>query len=65
MFLLFQVTNSQYDLVSLFGSAQNLTTVQLVFTLAEAKIGCLVYANGWSGGTVVTITLLFTFIMFF
>jgi hypothetical protein len=26
------------------------------------KIGRLVYANGWSGGTVVTITLLFTFI---
>jgi hypothetical protein len=31
-------------------------------TLAETKIGRLVYANGWSGGTVVTITLLFTFI---
>jgi hypothetical protein len=32
-------------------------------TLAETKIGRLVYANSWSGGTVVTITLLFTFIM--
>jgi hypothetical protein len=29
----------------------------------KQKIGCLVYANGWPGGTVVTITLLFTFIM--
>jgi hypothetical protein len=29
----------------------------------ETKIGRLVYANGWSGGAVVTITLLFTFIM--
>jgi hypothetical protein len=32
-------------------------------TLAETEIGRLVYANGQSGGTVVTITLLFTFIM--
>jgi hypothetical protein len=31
-------------------------------TLAETKIGRLVYANGRLGGTVVTITLLFTFI---
>jgi hypothetical protein len=31
--------------------------------LAETKIGRLVYANGLLGGTVVTITLLFTFIM--
>jgi hypothetical protein len=31
-------------------------------TLAETKIGRLVYANGRQGGTVVTITLLFTFI---
>jgi hypothetical protein len=34
-----------------------------VCTLAETKIGRLAYANGQSGGTVVTITLLFTFIM--
>jgi hypothetical protein len=34
----------------------------LLCTLAETKIGSLVYANGWLGGTVVTITLLFTFI---
>jgi hypothetical protein len=34
-----------------------------VHTLAETKIGRLVYANGRPGGTVVTITLLFTFIM--
>jgi hypothetical protein len=33
------------------------------FTLAEIKIGRLVYASGRSGGTVVTITLLFTFII--
>jgi hypothetical protein len=32
-------------------------------TLAETKIGRLVYANGRSGGTVATIPLLFTFIM--
>jgi hypothetical protein len=32
-------------------------------TLAETKIGRLVYANGRSGGTVVTITFLLTFIM--
>jgi hypothetical protein len=32
-------------------------------TLADTKIGRLVHASGWSGGTVVTITLLFTFIM--
>jgi hypothetical protein len=32
-------------------------------TLAETKNGRLVYANGRSGGTDVTITLLFTFIM--
>jgi hypothetical protein len=31
--------------------------------LSRKQIGRLVYANGWSGGTVVTITLLFTFIM--
>jgi hypothetical protein len=37
--------------------------VEAVCTLAETKIGRLVYANGWSGGTVVTITLLFVFIM--
>jgi hypothetical protein len=36
---------------------------QAVGTLAETKIGRLVYANGRLGGTVVTITLLFTFIM--
>jgi hypothetical protein len=35
----------------------------IISTLAEKKIGHLVYANGWSGSTVVTITLLFTFIM--
>jgi hypothetical protein len=34
-----------------------------ICTLAETKIGCLVNANGWLGGRVVTITLLFTFIM--
>jgi hypothetical protein len=32
------------------------------YTLAETKIGRLVYANGRLGGIVVTITLLFTFI---
>jgi hypothetical protein len=32
-------------------------------TLTEKRIGRLIYANGRSGGTVVTITLLFTFIM--
>jgi hypothetical protein len=32
-------------------------------TLTETKIDCLVYASGWSGGTDVIITLLFTFIM--
>jgi hypothetical protein len=32
-------------------------------TLAETKIGRLVYASGRSGGTVVTIILLFNFIM--
>jgi hypothetical protein len=31
--------------------------------LAETKIGLLAYANGRLGGTVVTITLLFIFIM--
>jgi hypothetical protein len=34
-----------------------------ICTLAETKIGRLVYANGRSGGAVVTINLLFTFIM--
>jgi hypothetical protein len=34
-----------------------------VCTLAETQIGRLVYVSGWSGGTVVTITLLFTFMM--
>jgi hypothetical protein len=33
-----------------------------VCTLAETKNGFLVYSNGQLGGTVVTITLLFTFI---
>jgi hypothetical protein len=37
--------------------------IQLLCTFAETKIGHLVYANGRSGGTAVTITLLFTFIM--
>jgi hypothetical protein len=32
-------------------------------TLTETKTGRLVYANGWTGSTVLTITLLFTFIM--
>jgi hypothetical protein len=32
-------------------------------TLPETKIGSLVYANGRRGGTVVTITLLITFII--
>jgi hypothetical protein len=34
-----------------------------VCTLAETKIGRLVYTNARTGGTVVTIILLFTFIM--
>jgi hypothetical protein len=34
-----------------------------ICTLAETKIGRLVYSNGRQGGTVVTITLLFTFII--
>jgi hypothetical protein len=34
----------------------------LLCTLTETKIGRLVYANGQLGGTVVTITLLFTLI---
>jgi hypothetical protein len=37
--------------------------VEIICTLAETKIGRLVYANGRPGGTVVTITLLFTFMM--
>jgi hypothetical protein len=36
--------------------------MNIVCTLAETKIGRLVYANGRRGGTVITITLLFTFI---
>jgi hypothetical protein len=34
-----------------------------VCTLAETKIGRFLYANGRRGGTVVTITLLFNFMM--
>jgi hypothetical protein len=34
-----------------------------VCTLEETEIGPLVYANGRPGGTVITITLLLTFIM--
>jgi hypothetical protein len=34
-----------------------------MYTRGNKKIGRLVYANEWTGGTVVTITLLFTFIM--
>jgi hypothetical protein len=36
---------------------------KILCALAETKIGRLVYANDQPGGTVVTITLLFTFIM--
>jgi hypothetical protein len=35
----------------------------LLCTLTETKIGRLVYVSGRLGGTAVTITLLFTFIM--
>jgi hypothetical protein len=43
-------------------SAWTKTGRSKVRTFVETKIGRLVYANGRSGGTVVTITLLFTFI---
>jgi hypothetical protein len=35
----------------------------VIRTFAEKKIGRLLYANGRSGGTVIIITFLFTFIM--
>jgi hypothetical protein len=45
--------------------AYMVTMEHLLFqcTLAETKIGLLVYANGRLGGTAVTITLLFAFII--
>jgi hypothetical protein len=40
-----------------------ISVLPFLCTLTETKIVRLVYANGQSGGTAVTITLLFTFIM--
>jgi hypothetical protein len=52
-----------YVLKSVIGPIDTNFCFVTIRTLAETKIGRLVYANGQSGGTVVTITLLFTFIM--
>jgi hypothetical protein len=45
------------------GLVEPTTSHKKEYTLTETKIGRLLCSNGWSGGTIVTITLLFTFIM--
>jgi hypothetical protein len=56
------MTNEAFYLCNFCATSSSYLAV-ILCSLVETKIGHLVYANGRLGSTVVTITLLFTFIM--